>query len=468
MSNGLLLLDLLAYSAVLWLGLYLVGRNPANPRLRWAGLGLATYALGLGLGLLMEHAPTPALASALARLHWPMLAVPAIFGCGAMVNLLPEAAPGRPYLDRKVSYLTLPAAVAFYLLGAGTQVIFDFSAAPPRATPVYLLLAGSVLLILLAAGGLAVRALRAGPFSRSRALTGLAALLFALSASPLSVPLNVWPRHGLLLAVSADFVGLGLVLALLDAFEEDEALLYDLVHSLDFTVLGVAVFGGPVALMMGLSTGVTWPMLALLLAMITLAVLTQTFGAQAQQLFDALALRAFPRLRQERTNLRAMADALPRINEAINPAELDEGEFARLTRHAISHLGNLPRLATSPLTRLPVIDARLARRQASPNTLERAAELKGLLTESIVRLKPRDKGDFGSTEEWRHYNALYFPYVAGLKPYTRRAEQDSLPPAAQEALAWFHAQVPERTLHNWQTAAAKLVAKDLREGLNGH
>jgi hypothetical protein len=72
-------------------------------------------------------------------------------------------------------------------------------------------------------------------------------------------------------------------------------------------------------------------------------------------------------------------------------------------------MGNLPRLAASPLTRLPVIDKQLASRGDEDNTLERAAELKSLLTQSIERLKPRDQGDFGTSDEWRHYNSLYYP-----------------------------------------------------------
>jgi hypothetical protein len=34
---------------------------------------------------------------------------------------------------------------------------------------------------------------------------------------------------------------------------------------------------------------------------------------------------------------------------------------------------------------------------------------------------------------------------------------------ARDVLEWFRTNVPERTLHNWQNAAAKLVAQDLRE-----
>jgi hypothetical protein len=45
-------------------------------------------------------------------------------------------------------------------------------------------------------------------------------------------------------------------------------------------------------------------------------------------------------------------------------------------------------------------------------------------TESAARLKPRANSDFGTTSEWRHYNALYYPDVVGLKPYRIRADYD--------------------------------------------
>ena len=97
------------------------------------------------------------------------------------------------------------------------------------------------------------------------------------------------------------------------------------------------------------------------------------------------------------------------------------------------------------------------------NTLTRAAELKRLLTDAIIHLKPAGENGFNSTDEWRYYNALYFPYVLGLRPYSRRAEYTDLDDSAQAALDWFRSQVPERTLHNWQNSAAKLVAQYLRE-----
>jgi hypothetical protein len=126
-------------------------------------------------------------------------------------------------------------------------------------------------------------------------------------------------------------------------------------------------------------------------------------------------------------------------------------------------LGDLPHLAASPLTRLPIIEKRLEARGANDNALERAAELKTLLTESITRLKPRGKVEFGTSDEWRHYNALYFPYISGLRPYSQRTDHAGLKSIEKNALDWFRVNVPERTLYNWQAAAAKLVAEDLAE-----
>jgi len=111
------------------------------------------------------------------------------------------------------------------------------------------------------------------------------------------------------------------------------------------------------------------------------------------------------------------------------------------------------------------IERRLATRGTPNDILEPTTELKALLAESVARLKPRGQAGFGASDEWRHYNALYFPYIAGLKPYSRRAPHDRLDPSAQQALEWFQANVPERTLYNWQNAAAKLVAQDLRDGM---
>jgi hypothetical protein len=138
----------------------------------------------------------------------------------------------------------------------------------------------------------------------------------------------------------------------------------------------------------------------------------------------------------------------------LEPDSIDEDQFTRLTRRALSHLGDLPRLATNPLVNLPVI--------TGTNPLDRAHALKSLLVQSIQKLEPQSDAKFGTIDEWRYYNAVHFPYVLGLKPYARRADYDSLDDASRAALDWFQTSVPERTLHNWQNTAAKLIAEDIR------
>ena len=117
----------------------------------------------------------------------------------------------------------------------------------------------------------------------------------------------------------------------------------------------------------------------------------------------------------------------------------------------------------NPLNALPEVSQRLEDRKAPDNTLGRTQELKNLLTESIERLKPDPAESFGTSDAWRYYNALYFPYVAGLRVYSRNAIHDSSDPVNTKALEWFQVYVPERTLYNWQAAAARLIAQDLWE-----
>ena len=107
---------------------------------------------------------------------------------------------------------------------------------------------------------------------------------------------------------------------------------------------------------------------------------------------------------------------------------------------------------------------RLARRGVPDQPLERANELRALLAERIAGLKPRDGTDFGTTEQWRHYNSLYFPYVAGVRAYAQNATAAGLDPVARQAWQWFVTEVPQRSLHNWQNAAARVIAADLRGG----
>lgn len=222
------------------------------------------------------------------------------------------------------------------------------------------------------------------------------------------------------------------------------------------------------------ATGVTTPMLVLLLMTLSAAIAFQCFAPAIQAFLDGLILAPTPAVIEERAELRALAEALPRHVPHPLPESLPSDptstervteEFVRLIRRALSQMNDLNKLTTNPLTTLPLLENRLRARQAHDNTLERAQELRTLLIEAIDHLKPTPEITFNAGSAWRHYNALYYPYVVGLKPYSRRTAYDTVDPETQQALAWFRNQVPERTLYNWQTAAAVLVAQSVHTAL---
>lgn len=454
---------LVAFSLAWWLGLYLLGRDPRNPQLRFAGLGLVAYALALGAGLLSGVATEAEVSAAISRWGWPLLFLPALFWAGCLYYLLPDDAPARRFLDGVVSWGLPAAAVILYLLAGATD--FIFTTVDGQLTPGtwYPLLAGFLVLFTLLSLLLLARAFRG---RRPRGILGLvlaATLFFGLGLGLLLFPAGLLPTWQLAPAIGLDLALLGLAIALLDAFDQGETLLADFLRSLAVSFFSVLIFAGQVVLVMVLAAGASLAMVALLLATIGASIAVQTFADPIQEGLDWLIFRRLPRVRRTRAESRALASAASRSREVLDPASLSDEKLARLTRRALSQMGNLPRLAASPLTRLTIIQERIQLRQADDNTLERAAELQALLAESIQRLKPRGQGESGTADAWRYYNALYYPYVAGLKPYSLRAIRDDLDPAAAEALDWFQSQVPERTLYNWQSAAARLIAQDIRE-----
>ena len=291
--------------------------------------------------------------------------------------------------------------------------------------------------------------------TRPMRLLVVAGILFGLSVAVLLLPFSIIPRTLLLFCIGFDVFVLGLAIARLDAFDEGEMLWRDLTRSLIGAAFVSMVFGG----LMWIAAGAS----LLLYVTLAAAISTQTFGDALQKLIDKLAFAQQPRLQQAREELREVSAALPRMPELFDPNAIDEAEFLKLTRRALSNFGDLTKLTASPLTHLPIVQKRLNAADADTPLL-RANLLKQVLSESIVQLKPNSPKGFGTQDEWRHYNSLYFPYVVGLKPYSLRAEQDVLPAEAKAALEWFRVAVPERTLYNWQNAAAKLVAQQIKNG----
>ncbi len=435
--------------------MYLLARDTRKLALQFAGLGLIVYALGIGFDALIDHTGVVSLV----RWRWPLLFLPAIFWAGAVLHLPETVAPRFEDATRYGIPLT---ALIIYVIASRTTLIFDFTSPDAETGTLYLVFAVAIALSLFVIVVRVWRLYATTQHTRPVGVLMIATLFFILGTGVFLLP-GEMGRADVLFGIGANLELLGIAVAMFDAFDEGEALLPDITRSFDYAAIMILLFGGQVALAMIINDTLTATWLILLLAVITTAIITQTFARPLRHAFERYVFARYPALRQQRAQLQDVTDALQRKDESLDVMTIDDEKFTRLTRRALGNMGNLQRLAASPLTQLPIVEQRLAQRGVSDNTLERAMELRAVLAESIERLKPRNGGDFGTSDEWRYYNALYFPYVVGLKPFSRRAVHDDLDETTEKALEWFRVYVPERTLHNWQNAAAALIAQDLRE-----
>ena len=337
-----------------------------------------------------------------------------------------------------------------------------------RAEQLMIVLAAflALLTLILLAPGYDVWAKRIQAQKNQMILAWVGFIALAFSVTFLIFSGGLTPTTGQLLALGISMMVLATAVSMILASDLGEAWLPHIFRSFDYSFFTAVLFGGQVALIMAFAVGVTFPMLLLLLGTVAAAILVQVFSTPVQTAVDQIAFFRFPSIRQKRSELRAESEAAQRVDSSLNVLQMSEETFTKHTRRALSQMGNLPKLAANPLTNLPLVRSRIGENGRSESTLVRATELKIILMESIEHLKPPGEETFGTTDAWRHYNALYFPYVQGLRPYSRRyfyeANGDG-DKTTKEAPDWFRSQVPERTLYNWQNAAAELVARDLRE-----
>ncbi|MCP3801631.1 hypothetical protein NLX83_20425 [Allokutzneria sp. A3M-2-11 16] len=435
------MVSVVAFGVAWWLGLYLIARDPKKPTLVRAGVGLLAYAAALAVEALLPHAQSQ---DVLREVQGVFVCVPPLAWSGVAVALLPE----KYHRWWRI-----------WLVPLGLLVLVPLVIDSEWAR---LLRAVDVLLPLVVSLGLLVRhraRLRPAPV---RTALLVVSMLLVLSAVLVVLPTSFLPSWVVVTGMGVDLVLLGLGIAVFDAFDEGQAIRADMGRSVLTAAAIAVVFGGQVGLAMALSSGATLPLTALLLGSVAAAISVQVLANPLQSVLDRVAFADAPELRRARAELREAGEALPRrANDPVLDG-LDDAEFAKLTRRALGNYGDLGRLVSSPLTMLPSITEGLVERNLPDQPLERANELKRLLLNGILQLKPSE-GEFGTSDEWRYYNALYFPYVLGLRPYSRRDRNDKLDDTTKRALQWFSRTVPERTLYNWQNAAAKLVAAGLRQ-----
>lgn len=448
-------LSAVVFTLSAWLGLYLVARDPRKPVLALAAVGLCGFALVVGLDAVRNT--NPACAGSLSRVEIYLTAIPGVAWFAVLVELT-RPSDGWRSRTREVSLVAGVAALA--LLGATLAGSVE---GPLR--PGHWLMFAVISASTLGAMAVALRRPR-----RPRPAIGLAitaTLFFALGNAILVIPLGLVPSWVALASTSCDVLGLGVAVALWDAFDEGQALRADMLRSFAGSTTVATLFGAQALVGLALIRGepATRTVLTVLLfTSLAVAITVQVLADPLAGVLDRLAFSKSPALRADRAALRHTGAALP-LRQEHPLAGVDDVTFARLTRRALGHYGDLTKLVASPLTALPVIDERLAARGAPDHPLERANELKAVLADAIGRLKPRDAGEFGTTEQWRYYNSLYFPYVAGVRAYAQNATASGLDPVARQAWQWLVTEVPQRSLHNWQSAAARLVAAELRGGV---
>lgn len=423
MDVGLLLtLQLFLFALALWLGSYLLALPSEKWTLRLTGWGLIAFAAALGARFFSD-------------LDMPGLwLLPAILWIGAVLHLWPPETPWRPLAVR----IWVLSAVPLWILA----LLEPWIGVIP-------------LLSLLVLAGASLREMPDSHVQRGWVVIAVVTLFLTLSTGLIVLP-NEWVASvwGVAL-LGVDLILLGLAATWWDAFEQGHRVRRPLLRSFVASFYFAGALAALVLIGSVFDGEFTLGLRFLLVSLIAIGVLSQVFGDHIQTLLDRLTFSGSSRLTDERRLLRRAADNLPRQG-SLDQQRIDREEFTRMTRQALSDLGDLSKLAASPLTELDVVA-----RQSENNPLDRAHRLREVLTDSIERLKPRTGEDFGVTDEWRYYNALYFPYVVGLKPYARQPHGDPRTEAAGEALEWFQTSVPERTLYNWQATAAELVAQDL-------
>jgi len=450
MSDELLSLYAIAFFISLWLGFYLLARDLRKPSLRLTGLGLGFYAAAIFLEVLQNISPMP-LRSTFTSVPNVFIYLPALLWTGGLLTLVPESVTRKERIFQGWQWVVLPLTFL-------AVVIHGMGGLPPT------LLATIVGIPLTAAYGflLFTHPRRGEKFPLGLPL--LATVFFGLAVG-LALPFTWLPQPVVILSIGVDLACLGIGIAIFDAFEEGHRLRDDMLRSFITTLFLSMLFVIQIALVFRLAGEPSFGMWVLLYSTLSTTIAVATLSDLFISSISNWGI--FENWPKEQIQLRTTAGMIDRVNVKVDFHSMGEGEFHRLTRKAISYLGDLPRLASSPLTYLPLVTDRLQARNARSDSLERAHELKALLTESIHRLKPPGDELFGMSDAWRYFNALYFPYVVGLKPSRRYQPTGTLKDHERTALEWFRTQVPERTLHNWQTTAAKLVTQDLKDRIEG-
>ncbi|MFD0621140.1 hypothetical protein ACFQZR_27335 [Paenibacillus sp. GCM10027629] len=455
-----MVIQLIYFGLMFWFGLYLINRDIRNARLLLTGLGVLVCSLGYGAAVLLSYsaAAQPNMVLVLSKVRDIGGYLPLVLWQGAVLSMFAVQAHQRSLVWPLWKY-----GLTSLVLGSGIWLTVVNN--PERYHISYTVVLCVLLILLLLFsiwGAVSDGTKRPIVFYGFNYVPLL--IFICMTAATLFYLDGGW-NQGMLVANGAGMLLFGGYILIKEIREQGETWLPDLFRSFDYSIFFTLIFSGQVALViwLGTETGFNATTLSLLMVSMMISIAFQVLVYPIRAMLDNFALMTFPKLRSERSKLRLVESVQVRINEESKPDEMDDEELYRLIRRALSNLGNLERLAASPLTQLKLMDERLRMRGAADGVLERANELKSLLIHSIMQMKPNQDEPFGTTDEWKFYNALFFPYVIGIKPYSVRYSDDQLDQPSKDALEWFRTYVPERTCYNWQNAGSRLIATSLKE-----
>ncbi|MDF2585868.1 MAG: rane protein, partial [Mycobacterium sp.] len=334
-------LSAIVFALSWWLGLYLLARDPRKPVLVLAAAGLTSFAVVVALDAVRVVTQS----EVLGRIEIYLMALPGIAWFAVLVELSrpPDSWRGRV---REIVLVGVVAAVA--LTGAALAGDVD----GPLRLGHWLMFAAVSLPSLGAMVTAMLRPAQPVPVVR---FVMVATLFFALANVILIIPLGLLPSGLALASTGFDVALLGIAVALWDAFDEGQALRADMLRSFTATAAVAMLFGGQAVIGLAIAgPSASTALTVLLFTSLAIAIAINVLADPLAGVLDRLAFSRSPALRAERAALRSTEAALPLRSH--NPLhDLDDDTFARLTRRALGHYGDLSKLVASPLTALPAI-----------------------------------------------------------------------------------------------------------------
>jgi hypothetical protein len=437
--------QLIVFFISAWLGMYLISRNFNKESLIWAGLGLISFAFAIVIEAIVPY--TEAF-SWLNILQKGAIYIPPVFWTGEILSI--HISPSEHRYNYLRAWKYFGAFATLIIVG-----LYSFS-----ILPIFIVQLASLIPLTLAFT-LFIFSLTKSKTKPPIGLLLVGTIFFTISLG-VFLPSSLISKSWVITLIGLDIVLMGIGIAVLDAFDEGHQLKKDMKDSLISTTAIGILFSGQVAIVIYFSPAINEFLVLLLFSSLFSAVFVQSIPVMAIS-------SMFNKNDEVKKNIKKF-QVLSHKSKMILKDEIDfynmpNDEFERYTRRAISYINDLAKLSTSPLIKHPLVEKYLQESENQEDTLSRTHALKVLLSKFIFRLKPQIEDSSGTTDDWKYFNVLYYPYIAGIKPNKKLLFQDGISPEDKKVIEWFVDQVPDRTLYNWQNIASKMIAQHFQDML---